>query len=117
MFDPTVGSLQKLNPLVWRRSQKPVITGINRVLINAKYDSPCVAFLETTFVPYRNKDLKDWCDRQFKTDFIEPLRKFCKSPYHMPNAEVVLSRQKRLALLAIGLIAVFSVAVTTTVGV
>jgi peptidoglycan hydrolase CwlO-like protein len=35
----------------------------------------------------------------------------------MPNAEVVLSRQKRLALLALGWIAVFSVAVTTTVGV
>jgi hypothetical protein len=40
MFDPITGSLQKLNPLVWRKSQKPVITGVNRILINAKYDPP-----------------------------------------------------------------------------
>jgi hypothetical protein len=34
----------------------------------------------------------------------------------MPQAEIVLQRQKRLAILAVGIIAIFAVAVSTTVG-
>jgi hypothetical protein len=109
-------SFQKLNPIIWRKSSQPVVTGINRVLINAKYSSPCDIFLDQSFVPLRNEDLKAWCDKEFSISFIEPLRKFCKNPYHMPKQDIVLKRQKRLTLLAAGIIGIFAVAITTTVG-
>ena len=58
---------------MWRKSNQPVVTGINRVLINAKYSSPCDIFLDQSFVPLRNEDLKASCDKEFSISFIEPL--------------------------------------------
>jgi hypothetical protein len=116
LFGTVSSSFHKINPIVWRKSDKPVITGINRILINARLSSPCDVFLDQSFIPYKNEELKNWCDNEFRISFIEPLRKFCKNPYHMPKSEIVLKRQKRLAFLAVGIIAVIAIAITTTVG-
>ncbi len=109
-------ALDKMNPIIWRKSNTPVVTGVNRVIINAKYDSPCIVFKDPFFEPFKPNELLRWCELEFHNDFIEPLRKFCTVPVESPETKI-LFRNKRVVLLTIGIIAVISVVVTTTVGI
>ena len=116
--NPCSASLQKLNPIVWRKSNKPVVTGVNRVLVLAGYQSPCDIFLDKTFIPYNNEQLKEFCDKRFQEDYINPLKRFCKTPDLLKEANKrLLVRKKRIAILAIGLIAIFVISVISIVGV
>jgi hypothetical protein len=65
----------------------------------------------------KRNELNEWCEKEFKTSFIEPLLKFCKTPHDIPNASIIFKRDKRLALLAIGLVALITIAVSATIGV
>jgi hypothetical protein len=72
--------LQKSNPILWYKSDKPVITGVNRVVINVKFNSPCLVFKEPPLNVWRAEELYEWCDQQFKDDFLNPLMNFCETP-------------------------------------
>jgi hypothetical protein len=117
IFQVSLSSFQKSNPILWYKSSKPVITGVNRVLINVKFNSPCVIFKEPPLSVWRGDELFDWCDQQFQSDFIEPLMNFCEIPERIVNPELALQRTKRLAFVTMGIIALITVAVSTTVGV
>ena len=110
-------SLNKVNPIVWRKSDSNVITGINRVFLTAKYDSPCLVFDDDNFQTYKPKELKSWCEQAFNENFIDPLLKFCPSTTSKFDDNTELHRNKRVAIVAIGIIALISVVVTATIGI
>ena len=115
---PSTASLQKLNPIVWRKSDKPVISGVNRILIIAGYQSPCDIFLDKSFIPFNNEQLKEFCDKRFNEDYIHPLKKFCKTPDLMSQTnKALIQRKKRLAIVAIGIIAFIIITVVAVIGV
>ena len=115
---PTVsGAFQKSNPILWYRSPKLVVTGANRVLINIRYNSPCEIFKQEPLKNWESEQLYSLCDTHFRSDFIAPLRDFCKTPEEITQKEIMLKRNKRLALITMGIIALVSIVISTTVGV
>ena len=111
------GAFQKSNPILWYRSPKLVVTGSNRVLINIKYNSPCQIFKEEPLKNWESDTLYSLCDTHFQNDFISPTRDFCQTPEEVSSKEVLLKRNKRLAFITMGIIALITIAVSTTVGV
>ena len=109
-------SLQKYNPIVWRNSKKPVISGINRVLILVKYESPCDIFLDKSFIPINNKQVKEFCDRRFREDYLDRLKPFCRTPNILQSRDTRI-RTKRLVIAAIALVAVVVVTVASVIGI
>ena len=115
---PTAGAaFQKSNPILWYRSPKLVVTGANRVLINIRYNSPCEIFKQEPLKNWQSEQLFTLCDTHFKNDFISPIRDFCNTPEEISSKEVLLKRNKRLALITMGIIALVSIVISTTVGV
>jgi hypothetical protein len=46
-------SFHKVNLIVWRKSDKPAVTGLKRVL----FQSPCFVFLDQSFISIKNQEL------------------------------------------------------------
>ena len=110
-------ALDLINPILWRKSTTPVVVGSNRVLVSINYKSPCIVFGSDYFKNYNVIDAKNVCQRQFETDFIRPMQNFCKQPIdYAQNKLRFAQREKRVAFLAIGIIAVITVAVSAIIG-
>jgi hypothetical protein len=54
-------SLTKMSPILWRKSNKPVISGINNVIVSVKFDSPCEVFTDPIFNGTAQNELLLWC--------------------------------------------------------
>jgi hypothetical protein len=76
-----------------------------------------LVFKEPPLNVWRAEELYEWCDQQFKDDFLNPLMNFCETPEKSSPPELKLKRTKRLAFITMGIIALISVAVSTTVGI
>jgi hypothetical protein len=59
IFQVSLNSFQRSNLILWYKSSKPVITGVNRALINVKFNSPCVIFKEPPLNVWRGDELFD----------------------------------------------------------
>ena len=118
-----LGSFQKSNPVLWYKTHKPVVSGTNRVLVNIKYQSPCNIFLEEPFKALQGQEQYEFCNVHFQENFIDPLLLFCRRPEDQTPKDVllknknILKREKRLAFITLGIIALISVAISTTIGV
>ncbi len=96
-------ALEKMNRIVWRESNTPVVTGVNLLIINAKHESACIVFKDTFFEPFKQIELLHWCKLEIYTDFIEPLCKFCIIPVEVLETKILL-RDKIVVLFTIGII-------------
>ena len=126
------GSFDKVTPVIWRISEHPLISGITRVYINVQYQSPCGLFDDEYFTISNTTELKQWCLEMFENQVEQPLSEFCQEPideselklnfentfgFEMINdQETKLKRPKRIALLAIGLGTVISIAIASIIG-
>lgn len=109
--------LQQLSPIVWHKTDIPVVNGINRVLISIAYKSPCNLFANPSLHTYNLIGARNLCEKQFQDDFITPMKNFCKEPIDYAEQKLTFSdRDKRAALLVVGVVGVITVAVTTVVG-
>ena len=115
---PVELSLQNMSPIVWRRTDTPIVTGMNRVLITINYKSPCNIFSNSYFRSYNTDEANALCESQFRTNFLNPMKNFCKIPIDHAENNLLFgqSREKRVAVIAIGVVAVISVAVTAIIG-
>ncbi len=109
-------SLTKMSPVLWRKSNKPVISGINNVLVTVKYDSPCEIFKESFFNGTSQNELHKWCTNAYIDDFIKPVRGFCNSTISKANNEIRFHREKRFIFEAF-LLATIIITTFTTIGV
>ena len=89
--------------------------GMNRILLKAKYESPCIVFDDSYLYNYNATELKNWCMKEFNTDFTDSLLSFCKTPNESFNDEAI-AREKRVALAIVGIIGIITVVVSTTIG-
>ena len=117
-------SFTKVAPLVWRVTDRPVISGVTRVHSKIAYESPCIVF-NVTDPTSRNRfgigtqtnilltRLHDWCEGEFEHSFVKPLESFCLSH---DDGEKKLSRDKRVIAAAIAVTSVI-VSVIATIGV
>ena len=106
----------KVSPVLWRKSDRPVISGINKVVLNIKYSSPCDIFKDE-MLPDLNKDeLELWCNEAYKDDFLKPLKRFCQMETTKANTEIRFHREKRFIFEAF-LLATVIITVITTIGV
>ena len=67
---PSVYSLANMDPIIWQRMKNPVVEGIETVTTVINYHSPCNLFDEILIDKRATNDLKDWCESQFKSDFL-----------------------------------------------
>ena len=126
LFSVATSSFTQVAPLVWRVTDRPVISGVTRVFTKIKYESPCVIFdfsqpdARLRFGDNDQADrmlheIKRWCDEEFSESFLKPLQKFC-SDSEVGKSANSLSREKRVVAAAI-LITTAVVSVITTVGI
>ena len=72
----------RMNPIVWKQSEKPVIAGITQVFTSINYEQPCLIFndsLTDKFKPYTNQ-YRTWCLEEFKDTWVNQFKKFCSQP-------------------------------------
>lgn len=89
-------SFTRVNPVIWRETDRPVIAGVTQFLTNVFYDSPCIIFntsLTDKFEPY-TESLRLWCDDEFEQSWIKPIESFCSNPF-TSGLQEVMSRMKR----------------------
>jgi hypothetical protein len=110
------GSFTKMSPVLWRKSNKPVISGINNVLVTVKFDSPCEIFKESFFEGTSQNELHKWCSNAYIDDFIKPVRGFCNSTISRADNEIRFHREKRFIFEAF-LLATIIITTFTTIGV
>jgi hypothetical protein len=110
------GSFTKVSPVLWRKSDKPVISGINNVLVSVKYDSPCEIFNESFFNGTSQNELYKWCSNAYIDDFLKPVRGFCNSTITKADNEIRFHREKRFIFEAF-LLATIIITTITTIGV
>ena len=83
MFIPSASpSFTRMNPIVWKQSEKPVIAGVTQVFTNINYEQPCLIFNDTLtskFSPF-TEQFKNWCQEEFKDAWVEQIEKFCAHP-------------------------------------
>lgn len=79
-INETTASLNIISPILWRKSNTPVIVGSNRVVLSINYKSPCIVFASDYFKNYNVLDARNVCERQFEADFIQPMKAFCRQP-------------------------------------
>ena len=98
---PTQSAFQKVNPVLWRTSKTPLVSGVTHVSGNVGFESPCFIFDNAT-IGYRvgGNILKDWCVTSFQSDFIRPLRSFCRPSYLGVDRDIRPFRQKRFAIMS-----------------
>ena len=116
-------SFTKVAPLVWRVTERPVISGVARVHTKIVYESPCIVFnvsdptsrsrfgIGTNTNQLLNR-LHEWCESEFEQSFVRPLETFCLSQDDDRN----LSREKRVIAAAIVITSVI-ISVVATIGV
>jgi hypothetical protein len=111
------GSFQKLNPVLWRKTERPITTGLNRIVLTAKYESPCIIFRDSEDQNLVSANYFAWCEKLLKTNFIEPIENFCDSPSKRFDTSISFNRQKRLAFAPVALTFIFALVVTTTIAI
>lgn len=120
-------SFSKVAPLVWRVTDRPVISGVTRVYTKVAYESPCVIFDQTSAATklrfgvsqpnnYLLTELKEWCDKEFQETFLTPLLSFCPSTETADHNDQRVSREKRIVATAV-LITTALISVVATIGV
>jgi hypothetical protein len=105
-----------MSPVLWRKSNKPVISGINNVLVSVKYESPCEIFKDSFFNGTSQNELYKWCLDAYMDDFIKPIRGFCNSTISRADNELRFHREKRFIFEAF-LLATIIITTFTTIGV
>ena len=134
-FFASVGcTFNKVSPVIWRKSEQPLITGINRVIANIQFESPCRVFDDGYYNWSNVTLLKDWCIELFERQAIDRLKEFCSE--QVDNSDISLNfkdnyqhelgyqqdnqdiqpRKKWVALLALGLRTIISVVITSIIG-
>jgi len=81
-YSPTNTSFTKVAPIVWRETNKQVVSGITHVDAHITYTGPCFIFnasVTPSYEPY-TQQLRDWCEETFEETFEETLETFCESP-------------------------------------
>jgi hypothetical protein len=110
-----VSSLAIMEPLIWTKLNNPIIEGLETISTVISYESPCFLFNEPMIGNEATAELKDWCQKQFESDFIKPLNNFCTSVGPKDSVKFGLIREKRFIFL--GAIALFTViSVVTSIG-
>ena len=90
----------RMNPIVWKQSEKPVVAGITQVFTSINYEQPCLVFndsLTDKFKPY-TEQYRQWCVEEFRDTWITQFKKFCKTPSAIPTYDN--GRQRRDATAA-----------------
>lgn len=121
----TSASFPKVAPLVWRVTERPVISGVTRVHTKVAYESPCYIF-DASIPASRTRfgigasgsnnlldSLHDWCEGEFESSFIQPLESFCTST---DKEEHSVTRFER-AIAAVVLVTTAIISVITTIGI
>jgi hypothetical protein len=67
---PVDASLTKIPPILWRKSDKPVISGINNVIVSVKFNSPCEVFTGPIFNGTAQSELHRWCKDTILRTFL-----------------------------------------------
>jgi hypothetical protein len=125
LLNPVDASLTKMSPILWRKSNKPVISGINNVIVSVKYDSPCEVFTDSIFNGTAQNELLTWCKDTYLENFLKPIRGFCNSTlsradselrFHREDSLLRFNREKRFIFEAF-LLATVIITTITTVGV
>jgi len=112
----SVNSLATMEPLIWNKLNNPIIEGLETITTVVNYQSPCHLFNELMIGESATKELREYCESQFKTDFINPLNEFCTSVGPKDSAKFGLIREKRFIF--IGALALFTIiSVVTSVGI
>ena len=134
-------SFDRTSPLIWRNTNQPVINGITRVIVNIQYESPCSIFHDSYFTQsqtFNGTDLYKWCIELFEMSFLLPTRDFCNTPIESSEIKLDINkhskrniplypthqelteqpeRDKRVAILAIGLGVLLTIAVSSIIGI
>ena len=101
MMDSITATFTRVNPVIWRETNRPVIAGITQFYTNIFYESPCIIFnetLTTKFKPYTDS-LLNWCLEEFEESWVKPIESFCNNPFTTGFNE--LTREKRFGTMAI----------------
>jgi transposase InsO family protein len=109
-------SLTRMSPILWRKSSKPVISGINNVIVSVKFDSPCEVFTDPIFNGTAQNELLIWCKDTYLENFLKPIRGFCNSTISRADTELRFNREKRF-IFETFLLATIIITTFTTIGV
>ena len=111
-------SFTKVAPIVWRYTDRPVISGVTEVSVEIEFESPCFIFNQTLtsrFGSYTDS-LRQWCDNLFLTSFEKRMEPFCNYPGKKPASTITLGRHKRGLVTAV-VLGTLAVSAFTTIGV
>ncbi|OXA51145.1 Copia protein, partial [Folsomia candida] len=100
-------NVQNSQPILWRGSPVPVISGYETVYLRIKLISPCTLLTEEIVPKGQLETAKKICNEMYETYFIHEMKQMCPS-FH--NFSMSKHRPKRFILVA--LIALGAVVVT-----
>ncbi|OXA40185.1 Copia protein [Folsomia candida] len=100
-------NIQNSQPILWRGSPVPVISGYETVYLRIKLISPCTLLTEEIVPKGQLETAKKICNEMYETYFIHEMKQMCPS-FH--NFSMSKHRPKRFILVA--LIALGAVVVT-----
>ena len=104
LLSPAHSLFNKEDPVLWRESKIPVTSDIIDAHHEILYTSPCSLFSNATADPATVDQLRDWCERIFETDFLQPLMSFCSPVTSRPDVVLSLSRQQQVTRSPSGLL-------------
>jgi hypothetical protein len=111
-----VECLALTDPIIWVKLKNPVVRGVETITTVIDYESPCKIFSELMINEKSSNELRDWCESEFKSNFIEPLSQFCTNVGSKDSPKFGLMREKRFIF--VGAIALFTIiSVVASVGI
>jgi hypothetical protein len=118
MITACTASFTKTAPLVWRITEKPVISGVTEVNVNVKFESPCFVFNDTLTSNFGNytASLRSWCERIFDDSFLTRLSAFCNQPAKDGTTNAVIARERRGLVTAV-IVGSLAVTAFSTIGI
>ncbi|RWS25296.1 pol polyprotein-like protein, partial [Leptotrombidium deliense] len=111
-------SFERSSPIIWRKSDKKVVTGKKLVTYTVKYEKPCDVFFlaDSNWNTTATHEMHNWCETAVFENFVNPLKQMCSQPPDYADRSISFHRQKRepITLAIIGTILIAGIA---TIGV
>ncbi|RWS25201.1 pol polyprotein-like protein, partial [Leptotrombidium deliense] len=89
--------LQKASPVLWRPTDRPIVSGVRDVLMTIKIEDPCVIFEPIFKDRNLTRTFYRWCETLKTKHFYIPPLKLCALP--TPPQQFMPARRKRVVVI------------------
>jgi hypothetical protein len=105
IFSIVDSAFSRVHPVIWRKTDTPVIKGYMEVDVTVKFGQPCIAFLDAmNSTKLKQGYVLRWCQLHQYTGFTEPIKEMCKKN----NAMKIKKKRFVITTAVLGIVAVVS---------